>query len=70
MQVSIQRTNAFGLGRAKKEEIHRVEKQVGSQPGQGTLNGRTWHGTQMSFVRLERPELRRSIGIPVGSTGI
>ena len=27
-QVSIQRTNAFGLGNARKEEIQRVEKQV------------------------------------------
>ena len=27
-KVSIQRTNAFGLGRARKEEIHRVEKQA------------------------------------------
>ena len=27
-KVSIQRTNAFGLGNARKEEIQRVEKQV------------------------------------------
>lgn len=27
-QVSIQRTNAFGLGRARTEEIQRVDQQV------------------------------------------